>query len=249
MWLTISYTNNQQIEKIKEKKSIKIQKQTNKQIFDRLAQKIQLVKNGRICIKTVPFREWISLWHFGIYKAGEFQYSSQSILPLEVSLQTPIIFQAKSEILKFKIFNMDARFETVTIAEEFIMSADDQLVAELKIWEQLKELKRRMHKACQQITILDRKLQEIYKRFQDASNALHKAARYNLKLKLVTTEGVRTAYYLYTMTKADEIQELEEKLQEYQAEEYDDDEEEEDETMEYDSELDAEDWIRTKKKI
>jgi hypothetical protein len=103
-------------------------------------------------------------------------------------------------------------------------TADDVLEAEFKIWEQLELVERKMYKACEQIIILDRKLQDLHKRFTDATINMNRTFKYSLKIKIVTLEGVRTAYYEYALMKAEETQNLRKKLVEFP----------EEETVEYD---------------
>ena len=108
---------------------------------------------------------------------------------------------------------------------------DNQLEAELEIWAQLNEAQRRMNKAWQQIVVLNRKIQDLYKRYQDASAANQRGIKYSLEMKLTTTVGVGTAYYYYAMQKAEEIHELQSQLR------VTTEEEEADTTWEYGSDV------------
>lgn len=70
---------------------------------------------------------------------------------------------------------------------------------------QLKEARKAFFIAVDQLTHLNRKLEELSKRYK--STAM-KSFRYSLRLRIFITEGVRNEYYEYAAAKADEIASL-----------------------------------------
>ena len=156
-------------------------------------------------------------------KQGKIQDSTVSFLIQKVSLQSQDS-KSRSQVPSSK---MAAEYNTE--AEQ--IAYDNQLEAELQIWAQLNEVRRRIYKAREQICILDRKLQDLYQRYHDADVAMQRRIMYDLRM--VTMQSMRTNHYRYVTEKVDEMHELERKLEEIRGEEEDED----DETWEYDSEL------------
>jgi hypothetical protein len=78
---------------------------------------------------------------------------------------------------------------------------------------QLKEAEWKMHKAGEQVVVLDRKLQETNERIIKATLEMHRTRMYTLRLRQVTLEGVRNAYFLYARCKMDEMLELQKKVE------------------------------------
>jgi hypothetical protein len=74
------------------------------------------------------------------------------------------------------------------------------------------EAENKFIKACQQISVIDRKLQALHHRHRLANATGNRAMRYTIRLTLVTIEGVRTAYYEYAHMKADEIADIRKEL-------------------------------------
>ena len=73
---------------------------------------------------------------------------------------------------------------------------------------QLHQLEDKFYKACDQIILIDRKLQDMTLRYNNANKDGHRSMRYNRRLQLVTLEGVRAAFYRYAETTADKMTEL-----------------------------------------
>lgn len=72
----------------------------------------------------------------------------------------------------------------------------------------LVEAERSFRKACDHIVSLNRRLDEMSKRYDRASKENMRSFRYSLRLRMAVTEGVRNMYYEYAAAKADEITEL-----------------------------------------
>ena len=72
----------------------------------------------------------------------------------------------------------------------------------------LTEAEKSFKKACEQIVQLNRRLDEMAKRYDKASRENHRSFRYSLRLRMAVTEGVRNMYYEYAANKADEITNL-----------------------------------------
>ena len=72
----------------------------------------------------------------------------------------------------------------------------------------LLQLEDKFYKACDQIVIIDRKLQDMTLRYHSANRDGHRSMRYNRRLQLVTLEGVRAAFYQFAEIAADKMTEL-----------------------------------------
>ncbi|KAK7099938.1 nucleolar transcription factor 1-B-like [Littorina saxatilis] len=72
----------------------------------------------------------------------------------------------------------------------------------------LTEAEKSFKKACEQIVQLNRRLDEMAKRYEKASRENHRSFRYSLRLRMAVTEGVRNMYYEYAANKADDITHL-----------------------------------------
>ena len=103
---------------------------------------------------------------------------------------------------------------------------------------------RRFHRACSQIVLLNRHLDNLQLRYDRAHRDNMRTFRYSLRIKLSALEGVRNMYVEYASMKADELMDLQCQLleqttlsgedsdSEYEEEEFDDDEDQtEDEMM------------------
>ena len=76
------------------------------------------------------------------------------------------------------------------------------------MYAELYEMKNRFRRACQQIILLNSRLEELQLRNDQARLDNHKSFRYNLRLKMATVEGVRNSYYEYACWKAETVEEL-----------------------------------------
>lgn len=61
---------------------------------------------------------------------------------------------------------------------------------------------RSFRRACEQIVLLNQRLDEVQVRYEAARDNNARAFRYNLRLKLAIVEGMRNVYYDYAHTKA-----------------------------------------------
>ncbi len=75
----------------------------------------------------------------------------------------------------------------------------------LKLHLELSECRSRLKRACDQVTLLDDRMDGIYLRYRRAKSEDKMASKYSLYLKLRTTEEVRNTFYMYCCKKADEI--------------------------------------------
>lgn len=67
------------------------------------------------------------------------------------------------------------------------------------------ENERKFRCACQQIHLLNSKLDDLQKRYLSAKRTNLRPFRYNLRLKLAVLEGLRNMYYDYAHGKADQV--------------------------------------------
>lgn len=72
----------------------------------------------------------------------------------------------------------------------------------------LKDTEKKFKRACTQIVLLNKQLDEIQERYRRAKRDNFRCYRYNLRLKLAVIEGVRNMYYEYAHIKAEEVAEL-----------------------------------------
>lgn len=70
----------------------------------------------------------------------------------------------------------------------------------------------RFRKACNQINLLNRKMDSIHKRYNCAKKNNHRVFRYKLRLRLAVVEGLRNMYYEYANKKASRVVELRREL-------------------------------------
>ncbi|OWF45996.1 hypothetical protein KP79_PYT15430 [Mizuhopecten yessoensis] len=61
---------------------------------------------------------------------------------------------------------------------------------------------RRFRRSCEQIVLLNQRLDQLQVRYDMAKSSSNRAFRYNLRLKLAVVEGMRNVYYDYAHNKA-----------------------------------------------
>lgn len=72
----------------------------------------------------------------------------------------------------------------------------------------LYETEMKFKRACEQVVLLNDKLEGLQTRYEKARQENHRSFRYNLRLRMATVEGVRNAFYEYACEKAERIAEL-----------------------------------------
>ena len=70
----------------------------------------------------------------------------------------------------------------------------------------------KFRKACQQIRLLNHRIEDTQARYDRAYSNNQRSYRYTLRLQLATLEGMRNMFYEYACCRADELEELQEKL-------------------------------------
>lgn len=78
----------------------------------------------------------------------------------------------------------------------------------VQLYTELHETETRFRRACEQVVLLNDKLEGLQRRYDKARLENHRTFRYNLRLKMASVEGVRNAYYEYACEKAEKIAEL-----------------------------------------
>ena len=76
----------------------------------------------------------------------------------------------------------------------------------------LQDAERRFFQCCQQIVLIDQKLDIVQTRYNRADSDNFRSMRYSIRLQLATIEGVRNAYYEYAKSKAQEMARLRQEL-------------------------------------
>lgn len=77
-----------------------------------------------------------------------------------------------------------------------------------QMYAELYEVEKRFKRSCEQVVLLNGKLEGLQKRYDKARQENHRTFRYNLRLQMASVEGVRNAYYEYACEKAEKIAEL-----------------------------------------
>lgn len=72
----------------------------------------------------------------------------------------------------------------------------------------LVDSERRFRRACEQIVLLNQKLEELQRRYNRAKDINQKSFRYSLRLRLSVLEGIRNTYFDYAHAKAEQVGEL-----------------------------------------
>ncbi|KAH3733494.1 uncharacterized protein LOC127850545 [Dreissena polymorpha] len=83
---------------------------------------------------------------------------------------------------------------------------------EIELKTELKQSEIRFRKACNQINLLNKKMESIHKRYNCAKKKNHRVFRYKLRLRLAVVEGLRNMYYEYANKKASRVVELRSEL-------------------------------------
>ena len=76
------------------------------------------------------------------------------------------------------------------------------------LYAELYETECRFKRACQQVVLLNDKLEGLQIRYDKAKQENHRSFRYHIRLRMATVEGVRNAYYEYACVKAEMIANL-----------------------------------------
>lgn len=69
----------------------------------------------------------------------------------------------------------------------------------------LASVEKRFLLCCQQITLVDQRLDALQTRYIRASQDQNRSLRYSLRLQIATVEGTRNVYYQYAKLKGAEI--------------------------------------------
>lgn len=80
------------------------------------------------------------------------------------------------------------------------------------MYAQLYEAERRFERACDQITHLNGKMEDIQRRYERARDVNDKCFRYSLRMRLLTVEGLIKCYCQYACLKKNEVLDLRFKL-------------------------------------
>ncbi len=78
----------------------------------------------------------------------------------------------------------------------------------VQLYAELYENESRFKKACDQVILLNDRLEGLQRRYNKAREENRRSFRYNLRLRMATVEGVRNAYYEFACEKAEKIAEL-----------------------------------------
>lgn len=71
---------------------------------------------------------------------------------------------------------------------------------------------RKFRRACQQIRLLNHRIEDAQVRYDRAYKTNRRSFRYTCRLQLATLEGMRNMFYEYACSRADELEALQEDL-------------------------------------
>jgi len=71
---------------------------------------------------------------------------------------------------------------------------------------------RKFRRACQQIRLLNHRIEDAQTRYDRAYKNNRRSFRYTCRLQLATLEGMRNMFYEYACNRADELEALQEDL-------------------------------------
>lgn len=71
---------------------------------------------------------------------------------------------------------------------------------------------RKFRRACQQIRLLNHRIEDAQIRYDRAYKTNRRSFRYTCRLQLATLEGMRNMFYEYACNRADELEALQEDL-------------------------------------
>jgi len=71
---------------------------------------------------------------------------------------------------------------------------------------------RKFRRACQQIRLLNHRIEDAQVRYDRAYKDNRRSFRYTCRLQLATLEGMRNMFYEYACNRADELESLQEDL-------------------------------------
>ena len=114
------------------------------------------------------------------------------------------------------------------------MASPPQRIAEALIIN-IRNVDRKFRKSCDQILLLNNRIDDMQGRYNRAMKANCRSARYSLRLQLATLEGVRNMFYEYASRCADELETLQGQLIDMNPEQ-DSEEENDEEETDYDVE-------------
>ncbi len=75
-----------------------------------------------------------------------------------------------------------------------------------QLFQEFQTLDRKFHKACEQIRLLNRHINDLQTRYDKAFRNNQRSFRYSLRLKLATYESVRNMYHEYARRRAEELE-------------------------------------------
>ena len=76
------------------------------------------------------------------------------------------------------------------------------------MFDEFQTLDRKFHKACEQIRLLNKHINDLQSRYDRAFHTNQRSFRYSLRLKLTTYEGVHNMYHEYAKRRAEELESM-----------------------------------------
>jgi hypothetical protein len=77
----------------------------------------------------------------------------------------------------------------------------------------MEQMDRKFQRACEQILLLNNQILDLQSRYDRAVSDRQRSWRYHLRLRIATVEGIRNMYYEYACLRADELDDLQTKLE------------------------------------
>lgn len=78
----------------------------------------------------------------------------------------------------------------------------------------MRRMERRFKRVCRQLVLMNNNIRAVKARYDRALKVDRKSIRYNLRLRILTLEGVRNMFWEYAQERADRLDEMEKDLKE-----------------------------------
>lgn len=76
----------------------------------------------------------------------------------------------------------------------------------------MRRMERRFKRVCRQLVLMNNNIRAVKARYDRAVKVDRKTIRYNLRLRILSMEGVRNMFWDYAETRADQLDEMEKEL-------------------------------------
>lgn len=78
----------------------------------------------------------------------------------------------------------------------------------------MRRMERRFKRVCRQLVLMNNNIRAVKARYDRAVKVDRKTMRYNMRLRILTLEGVRNMFWEYAEARADQLDDMEKELKE-----------------------------------